>query len=483
MLADRFAIVHEITTLDAPLKRQRSKDDSTSHNSFWHRNHRVAFCYLGTVTEPLARVAAADVAAELAAALPEALGDDYLVYEHHDKWTLATGTRALIELDSDELRVVRDGVVHRQPCSTRPAAALGEVVDRLLSEFDRAFGWVAFEFGMHRFGLQRRLPEKTPLARLFVPRTTIEITADGADVINGDEHHHAVVDQLLAHGAPPIRPTTAIDVRSDPTGYHRRVGLAIKEIQAGRYDKVILSRTVAVPFLLDFPATYRVGRRHNTPVRSFLLRLGGMRALGYSPELVAAVSHDGMIVTEPLAGTRAFGRGRTADMAARYDLESNAKEIVEHAISVRSSLLELTDVVARGSAAVTDFMTVRERGSVQHLGSTVRARLHQSCGRMDALEALFPAVTASGIPKAEGIESILRLDDNPRGLYSGAVVMFSADGGLDATLNLRAAYERDGRTWLRAGAGIIAASSPDREFEETCEKLASLAPHLVARDR
>jgi salicylate synthetase len=100
---------------------------------------------------------------------------------------------------------------------------------------------------------------------------------------------------------------------------------------------------------------------------------------------------------------------------------------------------------------------------------------------MDALEALFPAVTASGIPKPAGVEAIMRLDEGPRGLYSGAVVMVSADGRLDAALTLRAAYESDGRTWLQAGAGVIEASQPDREFEETCEKLSTLAPYLVAR--
>jgi len=120
---------------------------------------------------------------------------------------------------------------------------------------------------------------------------------------------------------------------------------------------------------------------------------------------------------------------------------------------------------------------VRERGSVQHLGSTINARLNPSRDRMDALEALFPAVTASGIPKAAGIEAILRLDEAPSGLYSGAVVMVSAEGGLDAALTLRAAYECDGKTWLRAGAGIIEESEPEREFEE---KLSTLAPYLVA---
>jgi salicylate synthetase len=187
------------------------------------------------------------------------------------------------------------------------------------------------------------------------------------------------------------------------------------------------------------------------------------------------------VVTEPLAGTRALGRGAVVDREARADLESNSKEIVEHAISVRSSLQEITEVAAPGTAVVTDFMTVRERGSVQHLGSTVGGQLLRSMDRMDALEALFPAVTASGIPKAESVDAILRLDESPRGLYSGAVVTFSADGGMDAALTLRSAYESEGRTWLRAGAGIIADSTPDREFEETCEKLTTLAPHLVPR--
>ncbi len=428
----------------------------------------------------VSKLAPADVVAGLADALPEARGDDYLVYEKDGIWTLAAGARLQIELDSDELRVLSAEGVHRQQWSGSPAAKLGEIAERLLLESDCAYGWIAFEFGTYRFGLERRLPPKTPLARLFVPRTRIEVTPEGVVVVVGRGDDQAVVERLLADGIAPAGPTTPVELRSDDSGYRGRVASAVEEIRAGRYHKVILSRSVPVPFALDFPATYRLGRRGNTPVRSFLLRLGGLRALGYSPELVTAVRNDGHVVTEPLAGTRAFGRGEARDVAARNDLEYNPKEIVEHALSVRSSLHEMAEVSQPGSAAVTDFMTVRERGSVQHLGSTVSARLCRSRGRMDALEALFPAVTASGIPKTESIEAILRLDENPRGLYSGAVVVLSADGGLDAALALRAAYQRGGRTWLRAGAGIIGDSTPEREFEETCEKLTSLAPYLVA---
>ncbi|CPR10699.1 salicylate synthase MbtI [Mycobacterium bohemicum DSM 44277] len=422
----------------------------------------------------------ADLAAELAAALSERVGDQYLLYEHGGHWVLATGVRAMVELDSDELRVTRDGVTRRQRWSGRPGPVLGDAVDRLLLEAEQVFGWVAFEFGLYRYGLKNRLAPRTPLARVFWPRTRIVVTREAVRLIDAPRGHHEALLALL-DGLRPAPEATGIDVVADPSGYRDRVASAVREIGAGDYHKVILSRCVRVPFELDFPSTYRVGRRYNTPVRSFLLRLGGIRAVGYSPELVVAVRPDGTVVTQPLAGTRALGRGAASDRRARDELLSDSKEIVEHAISVRSSLQEITEIAAPGSAAVTDFMTVRERGSVQHLGSTVTARLAASSDRMDALEALFPAVTASGIPKAAGIEAILRLDEAPRGLYSGAVAMFSADGGLDAALTLRAAYECDGRTWLRAGAGIIAGSQPEREFEETCEKLSTLAPYLIAR--
>ena len=423
----------------------------------------------------------ADLAAELASVLPERLGEEYLLYEHDGQWVLASGVRAMVELDTDELRVIRDGATRRQQWSGRPGAVLGAAIDRLLLETDQLFGWVAFEFGVYRYGLQQRLAPRTSLARVFWPRTRIVVTREEVRLCGAEVGHREAVRDLLSDGVRRVPDARAVDVTADPSDYRDRVAVAVREIATGKYRKVILSRSVEVPFPLDFPSTFRLGRRYNTPVRSFLLRLGGIRAVGYSPELVAAVDHDGAVVTEPLAGTRALGRGAARDRQARDDLESNSKEIVEHAISVRSSLHDMTEIAEPGTAAVTDFMTVRERGSVQHLGSTITARLDPSSNRMDALEALFPAVTASGIPKAAGVEAILRLDDGPRGLYSGAVVMVSADGGLDAALTLRAAYECDGKTWLRAGAGIIEESEPEREFEETCEKLSTLAPYLIAR--
>jgi hypothetical protein len=123
---------------------------------------------------------------------------------------------------------------------------------------------------------------------------------------------------------------------------------------------------------------------------------------------------------------------------------------------------------------------VKQRGSVQHIASRVTGRLAERTeGPWPALAAVFPAVTASGVPKSAAYDLIRRHEPEPRGLYSGAVLMVSSEGDLDAALVLRTVYRSRGRTWLRAGAGIVGESRPEREFEETCEKLRSVSRHLV----
>ena len=242
----------------------------------------------------------ADLAAELAAQLFERVGDEYLLYERAGEWVLATGVRAMIELDSDELRVSREGVTRSQQWSGRPGLVLGEAIDRLLLETDQLFGWIAFEFGVYRYGLQQRLAPGTALARVFWPEGRIVVTREEVRLFGTSASRRDEVLGVLGDGVPDVRDASAVDVVADPSAYRDRVSSAVGEIAAGRYHKVILSRSLEVPFALDFPSTYRLARRHNTPVRSFLLRLGGIRAVGCSPELVAAVHHDGLVVTEPV---------------------------------------------------------------------------------------------------------------------------------------------------------------------------------------
>ncbi|HVV14359.1 salicylate synthase [Amycolatopsis sp.] len=413
----------------------------------------------------------------LVTALARAGFDDYVVYENSGTWTFAGGALATVTLDATHVRT--RGVVDSDvEWSGSPGEAVRAALDRLPVPEWTAYGRVHFGFSAMLPGLSLRGAGAPAgdLVRLLVPRTEVRISAGHVEIRGEDEARvRAVLDAAVPSPAGQPSP---IDVRADGANYRERVAQAVKEIRQGQYQKVILSRSVVLPFRPDLVATYELGRRNNTPARSFLLNLGGAAAAGFSPEVVITVDAHGEVTTQPLAGTRAFGRGPEKDAAARTELESNPKEIFEHAVSVRTAQEELRRVCRPESVRVGDFMGVKERGSVQHLASLVNGSLADGRTAWDALEAVFPAVTASGIPKRESLDAIARMDE-ARGLYSGAVVAASHDGSLDAALVLRAVYQEAGVAWLRAGAGIVADSTPEREFEETCEKLTSVAPFVV----
>ncbi|WP_454194948.1 salicylate synthase [Nocardia sp. Marseille-Q1738] len=419
-----------------------------------------------------------------AAAMSQLAGSDrfgeYVMYERPGEWVFAADPVGSVELDVWELRVTWEGQSTTSRWEGNPAGVIDRALGALPLEGRNAYGWIGFEFCAWALDATEYLDPRTALAHLMIPRIEVRVGEFGVRVSGATPAETGDIHDLIAQSQSTELPRAhPADIRIDPTGYRDRVSEAVGEIQAGRYQKVILSRKVDLPFPVDVPATYRLGRAHNTPARSFLLRLGGLEAAGFSPELVASVDDERVVTTEPLAGTRAFGRGAAADLAARADLVTDPKEIVEHAMSVQTSFAEIAAVADPGTPAVSDFMAVRERGSVQHLASTVRGRLAADRSSWDALEMLFPSVTASGIPKREGVDSVFRLDHDPRGLYSGAVLTVSPTGAMEATLVLRAVYQNAEGAWLRAGAGIVAQSRPEREFEETCEKLGSIAPYVV----
>ncbi|WP_328390575.1 salicylate synthase [Nocardia sp. NBC_00416] len=435
---------------------------------------------MSTTDERLRAEYVTDPAAAMSRLAAEDHFGEYVVYERGGEWVFAADPIGTVELDTDELRITWAAETTAGPWAGTPAQVMNSALAELPMTGYNAYGWIGFEFCAWSLGATGHLNPGTVLAHLMVPRVEVRIDPSGAVWITGaGPAETATLTRTIARsqdcGLPQPYP---VDVRIDTSGYHDRVARAIDEIKSGQYQKVILSRKVDLPFAVDIPATYRLGRAHNTPARSFLLKLGGLEAAGFSPELVLSVDEDRMVNTEPLAGTRAFGLGAELDSAARADLVTDPKEIVEHALSVQTCFTEVGTVAEPGSTAVSDFMAVRERGSVQHLASTVRGRLAAGRTAWDALDSIFPSVTASGIPKRAGVDSVFR-HDLSRGLYSGAVLTVSPTGALEAALVLRAVYQDSGGAWLRAGAGVVAQSRPEREFEETCEKLGSVAPYVV----
>lgn len=420
----------------------------------------------------------ADVAATLAALARGGGPESQVGYENRGAASWAEGELARVEVHAGGATLIADG--REVEFAGRPLAVVGRALAAAGIADWRAYGWAGFELA---HALHDTASVTGPLGCLLIPRAEIRLDGTSALLRATSESEVDELEQRLAEAVtgvfePAEDERITVDLDHDAVAYRAMVAAAVGDIRAGKLDKVILSRVVPVDGELDLEATYLAGRRGNDPARSYVLRLGGWEAVGFSPEIVARVTPDGRARTQPLAGTRALD-GDALDVARREELYRDAKEVFEHAISVRLAAAELDQVCVPDSVGITEFMSVRERGSVQHLGSDVAGELVPGNTAWDALAALFPAVTASGIPKAAACEAIGRLEAGPRGLYSGAVLTVDADGSLDAALVLRSVFRRDGRTWLRAGAGIVAQSAPDRELEETREKLRSVSRFLV----
>ncbi|MFF8288526.1 salicylate synthase [Streptomyces sp. NPDC016309] len=423
----------------------------------------------------------AEAAARLAGDGPH---EQYVVYERDGSWWYAGGARATVVVDRSHVTLEHGGTRTRTAWHGEPLETVHQALASLPFADWRAYGWATFELSYALAGDAADLGEE-PLVHLVVPETEVRLTADGAQVRCGRQRDEDAVTALLAaapaHSGGDRPEVLRVDLRERTEGaYGESVARAVAAIGRGDLQKVILSRTVPVETELDLPATYLAGRSANSPARSFLLDLGGVEAVGFSPETVVEVSPGGRVSTQPLAGTRALSGDREEDASRRAELLRDAKEIYEHAISVQVAWDEMTTVCRAGSVRAEEFMTVKERGSVQHIASRVTGELRVTGrGPWPALAAVFPAVTASGVPKDAAYRTIRDLEAEPRGLYSGAVLTVGSDGFLDAALVLRTVFRQGGRTWLRAGAGIVGQSSPERELEETCEKLRSISRTLV----
>lgn len=416
----------------------------------------------------------------VAAALASGSTPPFVLYEHAGRWAFGSGAAFELLLFADRIEARSGGGAYRTvPTGPEPLQQIADLLADCPLNSWRAYGWAGFELSYLLHGLP--LPASPePLLHLIVPEREVRRENNKTMLRALDPQDLPGLQALLAEAPDPVAGEAVELYEGEPAEQYRKsVAAAIEDIRAHRLQKVILSRVVPVPGEIDLAATYLLGRRGNTPARSFLLDLGVHRAAGFSPETVVEVDPQGRVSTQPLAGTRSRSGDQLADRAQREELLGDPKEIFEHAVSVKAACEELHPICEPDSVTVNEFMNIRERGSVQHLASRVGGRLAPGHNAWHALATLFPAVTASGLPKAPACEAIRRYEIAPRGLYSGAVLTVDADGSLDAALVLRTVFQRDGQTWLRAGAGIVEHSTPEREFEETCEKLRSTSRFLV----
>ncbi|KAK7990583.1 salicylate synthetase [Apiospora arundinis] len=425
-------------------------------------------------------IAPHDVVSVVCSLLAHYRHEEFYAYEGEGSWYIGIGNHASFVVDPSGRTATVS--IDARPKTHEVTSTVAELARQFVSQYAK-FGSKVFGFACFNYALQRRglnyTPGKWPLISLMVPSVEVELR-DGQAIIAGDKQRAEGIYEYLQDMQPfdEVASLFPIDLAVNGPEYLEIVRRAIAMIQEGRLSKVIASRPIRLPGLVDMVATLLLGRRTLKPRRSFSLNQGGFQATGFSPELVVSVD-DEKVVTEPLAGTRAYPKEEHDRAKLRAELASDPKEIVEHVISVKEAVAEMESSCAPHTSSIEDFMSVKVRGSVQHLGSRVAGHLAPENDIWDALDTMFPSITASGIPKTEALKVIEELEDLPRELYSGAVLMIDGARSFEATLALRTIFQDADHSWVQAGAGITAQSSAERELTETCEKLGSFAPYVA----
>ena len=300
---------------------------------------------------------------------------------------------------------------------------------------------------------------------------------------NREDYDDAVgrIDEMEKRLAsdPPAPTPAGVDGASwkanmSPGQFHAMVDAAREHILAGDAFQIVVSqrfqkRLAASPF-----DVYRCLRAINPSPYMFFLALGGDRhVVGTSPEKLVQVEGR-HVETRPLAGTRRRGANPAEDARLEKELLSDLKERAEHVMLVDLGRNDVGRVARPGTVKVERLMEVERYSHVMHISSTVSGELRDGCTSLDALRAAFPAGTVSGAPKIRAMELIASLEPDQRGVYAGSLGYVSFGGNLDMAITLRTIVIAGGIAYVQAGAGVVADSTPEREFEETLEKAGAM---------
>ncbi len=244
-------------------------------------------------------------------------------------------------------------------------------------------------------------------------------------------------------------------------------------IAAGDAMQVVPSQRLSAPFKAPPIALYRAIRRLNPSPYLFYLHLDDHHIVGSSPEPLVRVD-DGVVTVRPIAGTRKRGATGAEDLANERELLADPKEIAEHLMLIDLGRNDVSRVAEIGSVKVTEKMAIERYSHVMHIVSNVTGKLRRGLDALDALAATFPTGTLTGAPKVRAMEIIDELEPVKRGIYGGAVGYLSWDGNMDMAIAIRTAVIKDGQVHVQAGAGVVAGSQPEAEWDETMSKARAL---------
>ena len=281
---------------------------------------------------------------------------------------------------------------------------------------------------------------------------------------------------LLRHGEKKNEPggklLGEVTPLFDKEKFCRMVEKAKRHIREGDIFQIVLSNRLSAPFEGSLLNTYRVLRTINPSPYMFYFSGTDVEVAGASPETLVKLEN-GVLHTFPLAGTRPRGKTEEEDKALEAELLADKKELAEHNMLVDLGRNDLGKISKFGTVKVEKLHSIERFSHVMHIGSTVRGEISENHDALDAIEAVLPAGTLSGAPKIRACQLIEELENNKRGIYGGAIGYIDFTGNMDTCIAIRIAYKKNGKVFVRSGAGIVADSVPEKEFEECLNKAKS----------
>ena len=286
-------------------------------------------------------------------------------------------------------------------------------------------------------------------------------------------HELKVLSDLLINGEKRKEPEGRISGEVKPLfnkkEFCEMVEKAKKYIFEGDIFQIVLSNRLEVPFEGSLLNTYRNLRTINPSPYMFYFSGTDVEVAGASPETLVKLEN-GILHTFPLAGTRKRGKDEEEDRAIEAELLADEKELAEHNMLVDLGRNDLGKISRFGTVEVESLRQIHRFSHVCHIGSTVRGVIREDKDALDAIESVLPAGTLSGAPKIRACQLIGELENNKRGIYGGAVGYIDFTGNMDTCIGIRLVYRKNGKAFVRSGAGIVADSVPEMEFEESMNK-------------
>ena len=424
--------------------------------------------------------------------------------EGGDKWAryslIGLKARRLIKVVKNEVVILQDGKQIETITIDDPLDYLDQLQKSYTLEEDRNLpkfngGLVGyFSYDCVRY-IEKKLIESVPPDSLGTPDALFMVSEDVAVFDNVKNKLHLIIlidseddrdiaerrlDELEEKLKEPLKfqdfkkPEKTINESDFISGFgeyefKKSVEKAKKYIEEGDIMQVVCSQRMSIPFTADPVALYRSIRQLNPSPYMYYLNLHDFHIVGSSPEILARLE-DNKVTVRPIAGTRRRGKDDADDIAMEKDMVNDPKEIAEHLMLIDLGRNDVGKISKMGTVKVSEKMVIEKYSHVMHIVSNVEGSKKENLSFIDVLKSALPAGTLSGAPKIRAMEIINELEPSSRGIYGGAIGHISWDGDIDTAIAIRTAVIKNNKIHVGAGAGVVADSIPENEWNECLQK-------------